>query len=44
MFFDLYMYDVVIHVYIYLSLDKTQLSKGETEPVLMQISKGKTLF
>ena len=41
MFFDL---SYVIHVYIHLSLDKTQLSKGEMEPVLMQISKGKTLF
>ena len=36
MFFDL---SYVIHVYIYLLLDKTQLSKEEMEPVLMQISK-----
>ena len=34
----------VIHVYIYLSLDKTELSTWETEPILLQISKGKTLF
>ena len=41
MFFDL---SYVIHVYIYLSLGKTELGTWETEPILLQISKGKTMF
>ena len=45
-FYDLYVFDLsyVIHVYIYLSLDKTELRTQNTEPVLLQISKGKTVF
>ena len=34
----------VIHVYIYLSTDKTELSTEKTEPVLLQMSKGNIVF
>ena len=34
----------VIHVYIYISLDKTELRTENTEPVLLQMSKGKIVF
>ena len=34
----------VIHVHIYLAIDKTELSTENTEPVLQQMSKGKIVF
>ena len=45
-YYDLYVFDLsyVIHVYIYLSLDKTELRTQNTEPVLLQMTKGKTVF
>ena len=34
----------IIHVHIYLSIDKTEVSRESTEPVLLQMSKGKIVF
>ena len=34
----------VIYVHIYLSIDKTEVSTEKTEPVLLQMSKGKIVF
>ena len=34
----------VIYVHIYLSIDKTEVSTEKTEPVLLQMSKGKIVL
>ena len=34
----------IIHVHIYLSIDKTDLITERTEPVLVQMSKGRIVF